>query len=390
MIHKFKNKLIQAAALSLTVVLLFDTVSVVQATSIKDVEDQIKDDKNALSDINGQISDMEDEQDLIEEEIDDLDSELINTMTAIGLLEDDIALKESEIATAEAEYEKAKKQEAEQYEAMKIRIQYMYENGNESYLVMLIEAGSLSELVNKAEYVNSIYEYDRKLLEEYEASKKLVEELQAKLTTEKAALATQLAEMEEQSVYLDQLLEQKRAASANFEAQIAKARQEAAVYKTKIKQEEAELKKLKEEERRQQAANNIDNITVTKFDTSIIDKAPGTDLGRKIAKYGCQFIGNPYVAGGTSLTNGADCSGFTYRIYKDFGYDIPRTSTQQRSAGTAVASLEQAQPGDLICYSGHVALYVGGGYVVHASSKKTGIKVSRADYKKILAIRRII
>lgn len=248
MIHKFKNKLIQAAALSLTVVLLFDTVSVVQATSIKDVEDQIKDDKNALSDINGQISDMEDEQDLIEEEIDDLDSELINTMTAIGLLEDDIALKESEIATAEAEYEKAKKQEAEQYEAMKIRIQYMYENGNESYLVMLIEAGSLSELVNKAEYVNSIYEYDRKLLEEYEASKKLVEELQAKLTTEKAALATQLAEMEEQSVYLDQLLEQKRAASANFEAQIAKARQEAAVYKTKIKQEEAELKKLKEEE----------------------------------------------------------------------------------------------------------------------------------------------
>ncbi len=380
----------QIAALSLSVVLLFEAASIVQATSIKDVEEQIKGDKNALNEINGQISDLEDEQDLIEEEISDLDSELINTMTAIGLLEDDIAVKEEEIATAELEYEAAKKQEEEQYAAMKIQIQYMYENGNDSYMVMLLEAGSFSELLNKAEYVNSIYEYSWNLFEEYQANRILVEELQAKLATEKADLETDKAEMKEQSVYLDQLLEQKKAASANFDAQIARAKQEAAVYKTKIKQEEAQLKALKEEERRKQTAANTSNITVTKFDVSIIDKAPGTDLGRKIAKYGCQFIGNPYVSGGTSLTNGADCSGFTYRIYKDFGYDIPRTSTQQRSAGKEVASLDQAQPGDLICYSGHVALYVGGGYVVHASSKRTGIKVSRADYKPILAIRRII
>lgn len=390
MIHKIKHRLIQTAALILSVVFLFETASIVQATSIQDVEDQIKGDKNTLNEINGQISDLEDEQDLIEEEISDLDSELINTMTAIGLLEDDIAAKEEEIATAELEYEAAKKQEEEQYAAMKVQIQYMYENGNESYMVMLLEAGSFSELLNKAEYVNSIYEYSWNLFEEYQASRILVEEFQTKLATEKAELESDKAEMEEQSVYLDQLLEQKKAASANFDAQIARAKQEAAVYKAKIKQEEEQLKALKEEERKKQAAANTSNITVTKFDVSIIDKAPGTDLGKKIAKYACQFIGNPYVSGGTSLTNGADCSGFTYRVYKDFGYDIPRTSTQQRSAGKEVASLDQAQPGDLICYSGHVALYVGGGYVVHASSVKTGIKVSRADYKPILAIRRII
>lgn len=390
MLHRFKNKMIQMTALVLAAVLLFDVVSIVQATSIKDVEDQIKDDKNALNNINGQISDLEDEQDLIEEEISDLDSELINTMTAIGLLEDDIAVKEQEIATAEIEYEAAKNREEEQYAAMKIRIQYMYENGNESYLAMLLEAGSFAELLNKAEYVNSIYEYDRERLEEYAQSKKLVEELQLTLENERTQLESDRAQMQEQSAYLDKLLDEKRAASANFDAQIAKAKQEAAVYKTKIKQEEAKLKALKEEERRKQTAANTNNITVTKFDVSIIDKSSGTDLGKKIAKYGCQFIGNPYVSGGTSLTNGADCSGFTYRIYKDFGYDIPRTSTQQRSAGKEVASLDQAQPGDIICYSGHVALYVGGGYVVHASSVKTGIKISRADYKTILAIRRII
>ena len=121
----------------------------------------------------------------------------------------------------------------------------------------------------------------------------------------------------------------------------------------------------------------------------MINGATGSELGKKIAQYGCQFVGNPYVMGGTSLTNGADCSGFTYRIYKDFGYNIPRTSYEQRSCGTGV-SYENAQPGDLICYDGHVAMYIGGGKIVHASTAKTGIKISNATYRTILAVRRVI
>ena len=135
-------------------------------------------------------------------------------------------------------------------------------------------------------------------------------------------------------------------------------------------------------------ANN-GSYVVTGFDTSIIDNATGSTTGKNIAKYGCQFIGNPYVYGGTSLTNGADCSGFTYRIYADFGYSIPRTSGSQRSCGVGV-NYEDAQPGDLICYDGHVGLYVGGGYIVHASTEKTGIKISKATYRKILAVRRVV
>ena len=109
----------------------------------------------------------------------------------------------------------------------------------------------------------------------------------------------------------------------------------------------------------------------------------------EIANYACQFVGNPYVPGGTSLTEGADCSGFTQSVYKAFGCSIPRTSSEQRSAGREV-SYAEAQPGDLICYAGHVAIYLGNGRIVHASSVKTGIKYGNATYKTILSVRRIV
>ncbi len=115
----------------------------------------------------------------------------------------------------------------------------------------------------------------------------------------------------------------------------------------------------------------------------------GSDEGVAVAEYALQFVGNPYVYGGTSLTKGADCSGFVMSVYANFGVSLPHSSASDRSQGYAVDGLENAQPGDLICYSGHVALYIGNGQIVHASNRKTGIIVSKADYRKILAIRRI-
>jgi len=112
-----------------------------------------------------------------------------------------------------------------------------------------------------------------------------------------------------------------------------------------------------------------------------------TSLGQQVVDYALQFVGNPYVYGGTSLTNGADCSGFTMSVYAHFGIKLPRTG--QRSAGYAIASYEEAQPGDLFFYSGHVAIYMGNGQIVHAATPSQGICIGNARYAKILAIRRI-
>ena len=114
-----------------------------------------------------------------------------------------------------------------------------------------------------------------------------------------------------------------------------------------------------------------------------------SSIGSAVAQFAQQSVGNPYVYGGTSLTNGADCSGFVMSVYQNFGISLPHSSGADRSVGAAVDGLANAQPGDIVCYSGHVAIYIGNGQIVHASTAKTGIKISNADYRTILAVRRI-
>lgn len=115
----------------------------------------------------------------------------------------------------------------------------------------------------------------------------------------------------------------------------------------------------------------------------------GSGRGSSVASFACQFVGNPYVYGGTSLTNGADCSGFVMSVYANFGVGLPHSSGALRSVGADVGGLANAQPGDIVCYSGHVGIYIGGGNIVHASTAATGIKISNASYKPVLSVRRI-
>lgn len=161
-------------------------------------------------------------------------------------------------------------------------------------------------------------------------------------------------------------------------------------------EEEARLAKEAEERRKAQAAAAANSQKPESGGSknynaasSFIPAGGGSASGNAVAQFALQFQGNPYVYGGTSLTNGADCSGFVMSVYKNFGVNLPHSSSADRHVGSAVGSLAEAQPGDLICYSGHVALYIGGNQIVHASTSKTGIIVSRANYRNILAIRRI-
>lgn len=139
--------------------------------------------------------------------------------------------------------------------------------------------------------------------------------------------------------------------------------------------------------------NVIDNNTSadsnSSSDTST-NTSTGSGSGSSVVDYATQFVGNPYVWGGTSLTNGADCSGFVQSVYSNFGVSLPRTSYEQQNAGREV-SYSDAQPGDLICYGGHVAIYMGNGKIVHASNSRDGIKVSdNAAYRTILSVRRLV
>lgn len=158
-------------------------------------------------------------------------------------------------------------------------------------------------------------------------------------------------------------------------------------------EEEARLAKEAAERRAaQEAANKAaakKQATGAQTVVPPVVSGSGSELGKSVADFACQFVGNPYVWGGTSLTNGADCSGFVMSVYANFGVSLPHSSAADRNVGYAVGGIENAQPGDIICYSGHVAIYIGNGQIVHASTSKTGIIISNATYRSILSIRRI-
>ena len=158
----------------------------------------------------------------------------------------------------------------------------------------------------------------------------------------------------------------------------------------RLAKEAADRQKAREAARQATASQaTTSQSTSYGIDPTSVTISGDSEMGVAVANYAVQFVGNPYKWGGTSLTNGADCSGFVMSVYANFGVALPHSSSADRKQGYAVDSLENAQPGDLICYSGHVALYIGDGNIVHASTKKTGIIISKADYKRILAIRRI-
>lgn len=357
----------------------------------------------------GKLGDLQEEQDVLQEEIDELDAQLVEVIASVALMEEQITETGAQIEKAQEDYDAAKAQEEFQFQSMKKRLCYLYEKGDTSYMELLTKASTWGNMLNQAGYIEKLYDYDKKMLNRYIAIKEEVAAKKNDLEDKKSDLETQKYELEEEKAAMQEMMDEKKAASADYDAQIARVRQEAAAYKAQIKQQNAEIQKLQEEEnaiikaeeerrKAEEAAKAAQNKSGSSSGSAAVSSSTGGSRtvppatgssGSDIARYACQFVGNPYVSGGTSLTNGADCSGFIWAVYKQYGYSLPRNSTGQRSAGREV-SYDQAQPGDIICYAGHVALYLGGGRIVHASTARTGIKYGYANYRPILSVRRIV
>ena len=437
-----KRRWTQIFCVMMSFILFLLTAEPVLATTISGLQEDIKRNQSQLNSVNKEIAGYQDAQEGVEEEISDLDAEMVALLTDINLIQEAIDDKEEDIANTQVAYDAAVAEKDEQYESMKIRIKFMYEKGDESYLQLFLGAQSMSDMMNKAHYIEQLYEYDRTLLEQYEATVQQVAQLWDQLE-EESELVTSKTEMEEQQAYVNEVLEQKKQEYENYSTVLAKAKREAAAYTAKIKQETAQIRKLEEEERKrreeeerrrkeeeerkrreeeerrraeeaaaesqQGGGSENDDSSVSEERTEDSGEAEssgdsgssGSDAssnnpvssgggkGQEIARFACQFIGNPYVAGGTSLTNGADCSGFVLAVYKNFGYSLPRSSYAQSGAGRAV-SYAEAQPGDIIYYGGHVGIYIGNGQIVHASTERTGIKITSATYRSIITVRRIV
>ena len=425
-------------------------------------KDQLKQDKAAaqsqLAAQESKINNLEDQKQTLSAEIDQLDSDLVNIMVEIEILDGELSDKEAQIEQTKADLAVAEENKQKQYEAMKKRIQYLYEKGgDDAWAQMLFQASDFTSLLNQAEYVQQMYDSDRNSLEEFKETVQQVKDLGDQLDSEKAELEEMNQEYQNRQASMQTQLEEKKATSSDYDAQIAQAQNQAAQYTELIRQQNAEIQKIEEEEKKaaeeaarkaaeeaakkaaaeeaakkaQEEANkkaaeaskksssasgsntgsgsstsNKSNSNASSSSSATTSKDNGSSsssssgssgssvsynpTGQSVVNYACQFVGNPYVWGGTSLTNGADCAGFIMSIYAKFGVSLPHSSGAMAGCGRGV-SYSEAMPGDIICYAGHVAIYMGGGQIVHASNAKDGIKISgNAAYRPIVAVRRVL
>ena len=364
-----------------------------------------------------------------------LEEELVRLLALKDILESDMEELKTQIQRADRDYRQAEEKRQRQYDILKKRIQFLYEEGDITYLDILLKAKNIGDVVSQTEYFRQLYEYDQEIIQRYEKLKQEAAGKKELLEEKQSQLEVMEEENESQQKELEGFIEARKTESSSFALELEEAQARAAqaagevIRKTeeirilRARQEEERIRQEKERIRQEQESAGREPGSAGQasgaagrepgaagWEPGAAGREPGgagresggagtasgrpvksiggTEFGRNVADYALQFVGNPYVYGGTSLTGGTDCSGYTQSVYRHFGVSIPRTSGEQAGFGREIP-YEEMEPGDLVCYSGHVAMYIGGGRIVHASSRKEGIKVSNDPaYRTIVSIRR--
>ncbi len=451
----FYNKRLLAAGLC--TILLASQVLPVYADTQDEIDAMLQEQAETNAELEGvqsSLSKLEEKKAAVLDRIDGYDTELVITIAAINQLDGQIEDMKAKLEQTAKDLEEAEADQAEQYEAMKKRIQYLYEEGGDAgWANVVLGDGKLSEALDRADYTQSLYDYDRDELEAYMDSISQVEALQEQQLEQKGRMETMLHEQTEARENLEQLKKKAEAESEDYEERIADAEAVASEYYALIQEQNAKIAELQErkaaeeeaarkaaeEEARRMAALEAQRQALingsqhqpgsgyTEPDTSGMDDEqaaqqqetqdliddgyldvvdtegdPGANAddyyyydangvsGVDVANYALQFVGNPYVWGGTSLTNGCDCSGFVQQVYAHFGINLSRTTYTQANEGIAV-SYDEMIPGDVINYGFHTAIYIGGNMIVHAADSRLGIITQENPaYQAIVTIRRFI